>query len=104
MNIFSERHAGAMQLTNPNNPVGTILTEAEMDGIIEAAARVGAWILADEVYRGTERLTDAVTPSFHGRCSQSSHHSKSALPVSVHDCLLHQHGRVMQRAGVASHV
>lgn len=36
-------------MTNPNNPVGTILTEAEMDAIVAAAAGVGAWILADEV-------------------------------------------------------
>jgi aspartate/methionine/tyrosine aminotransferase len=28
---------------------------------------VGAWILADEVYRGAERTTDEETPSFYGR-------------------------------------
>lgn len=54
-------------VTNPNNPVGTILTEAETDAIVAAAAKVGAWILADEVYRGTELQTDEVTPSFWGR-------------------------------------
>jgi aspartate/methionine/tyrosine aminotransferase len=52
---------------NPNNPTGYILTEAEMDGVVAAAARVGAWLLADEVYSGTERLTDTPTPSFWGR-------------------------------------
>jgi len=52
---------------NPNNPTGYILTEAEMDGVVAAAARVGAWLLADEVYSGTERLTDIQTPSFWGR-------------------------------------
>jgi len=52
---------------NPNNPTGYILTEAEMDAIIAAAERVGAWILADEVYSGAERLTDERTPSFYGR-------------------------------------
>jgi aspartate/methionine/tyrosine aminotransferase len=52
---------------NPDNPTGYILTEAEMDGIIAAAARVGAWILADEVYRGAERLSDQQSPSFYGR-------------------------------------
>jgi len=49
---------------NPNNPTGYILTEAEMDGVVAAAARVGAWLLADEVYSGAERLTDTQTPSF----------------------------------------
>jgi aspartate/methionine/tyrosine aminotransferase len=52
---------------NPNNPTGRILTEAEMDAIVNEADRVGAWILADEVYRGAERVTDEETPSFYGR-------------------------------------
>ncbi len=52
---------------NPNNPTGYILTEKEMDTIVAAASRVGAWILADEVYAGAERLTDITTPSFWGR-------------------------------------
>jgi len=52
---------------NPNNPTGYILSEAEMDGIVAAAERVGAWLLADEVYSGAERLTDTQTPSFWGR-------------------------------------
>ncbi len=52
---------------NPNNPTGHILTPAEMDAVVEAAARNGAWLLADEVYSGAERLTDEQTPSFWGR-------------------------------------
>lgn len=52
---------------NPNNPTGYILTEPEMAAVIAIADRVGAWILADEVYRGAERLTDDETPSFFGR-------------------------------------
>lgn len=52
---------------NPNNPTGYIMSEAEMDAIVQAAARVGAWLLADEVYSGAERLTDTQTPSFYGR-------------------------------------
>jgi aspartate/methionine/tyrosine aminotransferase len=52
---------------NPNNPTGHILTEADMDAVVDAAARAGAWLLADEVYSGAERLTDVQTPSFWGR-------------------------------------
>jgi len=52
---------------NPNNPTGHILTEEEMKTIINAAQEVGAWILADEVYAGAERVTDRETPSFYGR-------------------------------------
>ena len=52
---------------NPNNPTGYILTHEEMNAIINAAEGVGAWILADEVYSGAERIHDEETPSFYGR-------------------------------------
>jgi len=52
---------------NPNNPTGRILTEAEMEAIVACAERVGAWILADEVYRGADRVSDRENPSFYGR-------------------------------------
>jgi aspartate/methionine/tyrosine aminotransferase len=54
-------------IVNPNNPTGYIMTEAEMDAVVAAAERVGAWILADEVYRGAEREQEEETPSFYGR-------------------------------------
>ena len=53
-------------VTNPNNPTGAVLTEEEMDEVVRAARRVGAWILADEIYRGAE-LSGGTTPSFWGR-------------------------------------
>jgi aspartate/methionine/tyrosine aminotransferase len=64
--VVSER-TRLIAVCNPNNPTGHILSEAEMDGIVAAADRVGAWLLADEVYSGAERLTDVQTPSFWGR-------------------------------------
>jgi len=54
-------------LVNPNNPTGYIMSEGEMDAVVAAADKVGAWILADEVYRGAERLREDETPSFFGR-------------------------------------
>ncbi len=38
----------------PNNPTGQILSAAELDEIARIAQRSGAWVLSDEVYRGTE--------------------------------------------------
>lgn len=64
--VVSER-TRLIAVCNPDNPTGYILTEAEMDAIVAAAGRVGAWLLADEVYSGAERLTDIETPSFWGR-------------------------------------
>ena len=57
---------GLIAVNNPSNPLGTVLTSTEMDGLVRAAERRGAWLLADEVYRGSERTTDDVTPSFAG--------------------------------------
>ena len=51
---------------NPNNPTGYILSDDEMGAIISAADSVGAWILADEVYSGAERITSDETKSFYG--------------------------------------
>lgn len=51
---------------NPNNPTGHILTPEERRAVVEAAARVGAWILADEVYAGAEHHGEEVTPSLWG--------------------------------------
>ncbi len=53
-------------VTNPNNPLGSILSTEAMDRIVQAAERSGAWILADEVYRGAE-LEGTESPSFQGR-------------------------------------
>jgi hypothetical protein len=57
----------AVMICNPNNPTGHVLLPAEMDAVVAAAERVGAWIVADEIYRGAEVDTDETTPSFWGR-------------------------------------
>ena len=51
---------------NPNNPTGACFGAPELDAICRHAARVGAWVLSDEIYRGAE-LGDSETPTMWGR-------------------------------------
>lgn len=53
-------------ICNPNNPTGARLGESELDAICAVAARAGAWILSDEIYRGAEREAEE-TPTIWGR-------------------------------------
>jgi hypothetical protein len=53
-------------ITNPNNPTGAVLTAAEMDTVVDIASKAGAWLVVDEIYRGTE-VQGPTTPSFWGR-------------------------------------
>jgi aspartate/methionine/tyrosine aminotransferase len=50
---------------NPNNPTGSIFTDEEMNAILRAAERSGAWLLVDEIYHGAE-LDGKPTKSFWG--------------------------------------
>jgi aspartate/methionine/tyrosine aminotransferase len=52
-------------VSNPNNPTGAVLTRDAMGRIVDRCARVGAYLLADEVYMGAEREQEQ-TPSFWG--------------------------------------
>jgi aspartate/methionine/tyrosine aminotransferase len=54
-----------LYLSNPNNPTGSILSEASMRRIVERCEKTGTWILADEVYLGVE-VDGARTRSFWG--------------------------------------
>ncbi len=56
-------------VTNPNNPTGAVLAADAMDRIARRVDEVGAWLLADEVYQGAERV-GSPTPSFWGRLSR----------------------------------
>lgn len=42
-------------LTNPNNPTGALIDRSGLEQVAEIAGTVGAWVLCDEVYRGTEQ-------------------------------------------------
>ena len=56
-----------ISVVNPNNPTGSVLRPDEVTELIRIAASCGAWILADEVYRGAERYSDDETPTLYGR-------------------------------------
>jgi aspartate/methionine/tyrosine aminotransferase len=60
------RRTRVILVCNPNNPTGAVFNEDEMQAVVDAARRVGAWIVADEIYRGAE-LDGPLTPSFWGR-------------------------------------
>ncbi len=49
-------------LTNPNNPTGALIGAEDLARIVAIAERAGAWILCDEVYRGTEREAPPTPP------------------------------------------
>ena len=53
-------------ICNPNNPTGARLGGKELDAICTAAGRVGAWVVADEIYRGAE-LDGVTTDTIWGR-------------------------------------
>lgn len=50
-------------LTNPNNPTGALIERPMLEEIAQIAREVGAYILCDEVYRGTGQMGDGMTPS-----------------------------------------
>jgi aspartate/methionine/tyrosine aminotransferase len=61
-----DAHTRVIFICHPNNPTGARLTTAELDGIGAIAARSGAWVVSDEIYRGAE--LDAVeSASMWGR-------------------------------------
>ncbi|MDC9837378.1 aminotransferase [Rhizobium binxianense] len=45
-------------INNPNNPTGSLMDRAYLEQIVEIARACGAWILCDEVYRGTDQDGD----------------------------------------------
>ena len=55
-----------VMVTNPNNPTGAVFNEDEMDAVVAAARRAGAWLVADEIYRGAE-TEGGTSPTFWGR-------------------------------------
>jgi aspartate/methionine/tyrosine aminotransferase len=49
--------------SNPNNPTGALIPAEMLVEIAALADQVGAYVLCDEVYRGTTQIGDELTPS-----------------------------------------
>lgn len=62
-----DANTSLIYVCNPNNPVGYVLTDEEMDEIVRVAERHGCWLLADEVYAGSEHDPAAPARTFVGR-------------------------------------
>lgn len=75
-------------ICNPNNPTGAILNDEDMGAIIEGARSRDAWLLSDEVYRGSETDGRAETPTFWGR------YDKTIITSSTSKSLAHAGLRV----------
>jgi len=52
-----------ISLTNPNNPTGSLIDGQLLEEIVTLAKTCGAYILCDEVYRGTNQVGAAYTSS-----------------------------------------
>jgi len=50
-------------LNNPNNPTGALMEADYLNAFIAIARRSGAYILCDEVYRGTNQTGDGFAPA-----------------------------------------
>jgi len=50
-------------INNPNNPTGALMDEPFLRQVVEIADRSGAWLLSDEVYRGTDQEGEGTTAS-----------------------------------------
>jgi aspartate/methionine/tyrosine aminotransferase len=54
-----------LYLSNPNNPTGSVLSNASMRRIVDRCQQTGTWLLSDEVYLGAE-VGGVRTKSFWG--------------------------------------
>jgi aspartate aminotransferase len=69
-------------LNFPNNPSGAVPTRAQLEGLVDAAAECGLWILSDEIYAqllydGAEHVAPASLPQGRSRTLTVSGFTKS---------------------------
>lgn len=56
-------HAKVIAFANPNNPTGALMDRGLLEDVVAIARDAGAWILADEVYRGVDQDEPGTTAS-----------------------------------------
>lgn len=57
------RDTRMIAINNPNNPTGSLMDRAMLQEIADIARSAGAWLLCDEVYRGTDQQGSGMTAS-----------------------------------------
>jgi aspartate/methionine/tyrosine aminotransferase len=50
-------------ITNPNNPTGSLMDRTVLEAVAKIAGDIDAWVLCDEVYRGTDQEGQGMTAS-----------------------------------------
>lgn len=50
-------------LTNPNNPTGSLIEEGSLRELLQIAESCDAYVICDEVYRGTDQVGPGISPS-----------------------------------------
>lgn len=58
--------ARVITLCVPNNPTGTLLDDDDRRFLVEVTESTGAWLIVDEIYRGSELEGRPETPTFWG--------------------------------------
>jgi aspartate/methionine/tyrosine aminotransferase len=56
-------HTRMISINNPNNPTGSLMDRAFLEALVDIARGCGAWVLCDEVYRGTDQQGNGFTAS-----------------------------------------
>ena len=60
------KNTAAIAICTPNNPTGAIISEVNLNAIVDIAGDKNAWVVSDEIYRGAE-IHDERAPTMQGR-------------------------------------
>jgi aspartate/methionine/tyrosine aminotransferase len=63
LKALTTKNTKLIAMTNPNNPTGSLMNAGFLEKVAAIAKEVGAWVLCDEVYRGTDQTGSGTTRS-----------------------------------------